>query len=65
MSLFPFLKKRMQVRGVDQTPYQSWHSPLRWATSYAHEVAPCFKMDLDLETAFEIDKASRCEITKT
>ena len=29
-----------QVRGVDQTPYQSWHSPLRWATSYAHEVAP-------------------------
>ena len=35
---YPRLK---QVRGVDQTPYQSWHSPLRWATSYAHEVAPC------------------------
>ena len=32
--------KPVQVRGVDQTPYQSWHSPLRWATSYAHEVAP-------------------------
>ena len=33
-------KEMKQVRGVDQTPYQSWHSPLRWATSYAHEVAP-------------------------
>ena len=33
-------KGMKQVRGVDQTPYQSWHSPLRWATSYAHEVAP-------------------------
>ena len=32
--------QKEQVRGVDQTPYQSWHSPLRWATSYAHEVAP-------------------------
>ena len=29
-----------QVRGVDQTPYQPWHSPLRWATSYAYGVAP-------------------------
>ena len=28
-----------QVRRVDQTPYQPWHSPLHWATSYAH-VAP-------------------------
>ena len=36
-------KETKQVRGVDQTPYQSWHSPLRWATSYAHEVAPCWK----------------------
>ena len=31
--------QKEQVRGVDQTPYQSWHSPLRWATRYAHEVA--------------------------
>ena len=30
----------LQVRGVDQSPYQSWHSPLRWATSYAHEAPP-------------------------
>ena len=29
-----------QVRWVDQTQYQPWHSPLRWATSYAHGVAP-------------------------
>ena len=36
----PHNKEMKQVRGVDQTPYQSWHSPLRWATSYAHEVAP-------------------------
>ena len=28
-----------QVRRVDQTPYQPWHSPLHRATSYAH-VAP-------------------------
>ena len=33
-------KEMKQVRGVDQTPYQSCHSPLRLATSYAHEVAP-------------------------
>ena len=33
-------KEMKQVRGANQTPYQSWHSPLRWATSYAHEVAP-------------------------
>ena len=51
-------KEMKQVRGVDQTPYQSWHSPLRWATSYAHEVAPCSKVDIDMETAIEVDKAS-------
>ena len=37
-------KEMKQVRGVDQTPYQSWHSPLRWATSYAHEVAPLLEI---------------------
>ena len=51
-------KEMKQVRGADQTPYQSWHSPLRWATSYAHEVAPCSKVDIDMETAIEVDKAS-------
>ena len=30
----------LQVRGVDRTPYQSWHSPLRWAISYAHGSCP-------------------------
>jgi len=38
-----------QVRGVDQTPYQSWHSPLRWATSYAHEVAPLLEVKFDVQ----------------
>ena len=37
-------KGMKQVRGVDQTPYQSWHSPLRWATSYAHEVVPLLEI---------------------
>ena len=34
-----FARSKQQVRGDDQSPYQSWHSPLRWATSHAHEVA--------------------------
>ena len=39
-----FCRSKQQVRGDDQSPYQSWHSPLRWATSYAHEVAPCWAL---------------------
>ena len=34
------LQNDWQVRWVDQTQYQPWHSPLRWTTSYAHGVAP-------------------------
>ena len=33
----------LQIRGVDQTPYQPWHSPLRWTTNYAHGVVPLLK----------------------
>ena len=42
-------KEMKQVRGADQTPYQSWHSPLRWATSYAHEVAPLLEVKFDVQ----------------
>ena len=41
-----FSRSEQQVRGDDQSPYQSWHSPLRWATSYAHEVAPLLSFKL-------------------
>ena len=39
-----------QVRGDDQSPYQSWHSPLRWATGYAHEVAPLLLFVTECDT---------------
>ena len=50
-------KEMKQVRGVDQTPYQSWHSPLRWATSYAHEVAPLLELGFwnESQTELKID----------
>ena len=51
-------KEMKQVRGVDQTPYQSWHSPLRWETSYAHEVAPLLLVKNQKATGAKNEKRS-------
>ena len=55
-------KEMKQVRGVDQTPYQSWHSPLRWATSYAHEVAPLLEIKWAKLRLEHLTKMSRAQV---